>query len=123
MAGVEGLGFEDGLATLCEFTIESLLLAIRTLEIAPKAIILAGGGRQNTHLVNRMRAKLDAGVQLYQSEDLGWRGGAIEAEAFAYVAVRSQRGLPISYPGTTGVPRPLTGGKLNTPSAPDGSGF
>jgi anhydro-N-acetylmuramic acid kinase len=117
LAGVEGLGFEDGLATLCEFTLESLLLAIRMSGVVPKAVALAGGGRQNVYLVKRLREKLDLQTQLYLSEDLGWRGGAIEAEAFAYMAVRSQRSLPISFPATTGVSQPLTGGRLNIPSA------
>ncbi|WKL56416.1 anhydro-N-acetylmuramic acid kinase [Asticcacaulis sp. ZE23SCel15] len=117
LAGVDGLGFEDGLATLCEFTLESLLLAIRMSGVAPKAVVLAGGGRQNAYLVNRLRTKLDLRTQLYLSEDLGWRGGAIEAEAFAYMAVRALRSLPISYPTTTGVPQPLTGGRVNIPSA------
>ena len=49
------------------------------------------------------------------AEDLGWRGGAIEAEAFAYMAARSLKGLPISFPGTTGVKAPLTGGKVSYP--------
>lgn len=116
LAGVEGLGFEDGLATLCEFTLDSLLLAIRSSGVAPKAVILAGGGRENTHLVNRLRAGFDSKTQVYLSEDLGWRGGAIEAEAFAYMAARSKRALPISYPGTTGISQPLTGGRLSLPS-------
>ncbi|MDC7674656.1 anhydro-N-acetylmuramic acid kinase [Asticcacaulis machinosus] len=117
LAGVEGLGFEDGLATLCEFTLESLLMGIRLSGCAPKAVILAGGGRQNAYLVNRLRAEFNSQTQLYLSEDLGWRGGAIEAEAFAYMAVRSLRSLPISFPTTTGVSQALTGGRLNIPSA------
>jgi anhydro-N-acetylmuramic acid kinase len=47
--------------------------------------------------------------------DLGWDGDALEAQAFAFLAVRSLRGLPLTFPGTTGVPRPLTGGKVNEP--------
>ena len=48
---------------------------------------------------------------------LGWNGDAIEAEGFAYMAVRSLKGLPISFPGTTGVKRPMTGGVLHQPGA------
>jgi anhydro-N-acetylmuramic acid kinase len=48
------------------------------------------------------------------AEDAGWRGDFVEAEAFAYLAVRSLRGLPISFPMTTGVPRPMTGGALSS---------
>jgi anhydro-N-acetylmuramic acid kinase len=47
--------------------------------------------------------------------DLGWDGDALEAQAFAFLAVRSLRGLPLTFPGTTGAPRPLTGGRLNEP--------
>jgi anhydro-N-acetylmuramic acid kinase len=50
-------------------------------------------------------------------EDVGFNGDAIEAEAFAYMAVRSVKGLPISFPTTTGVPHPMPGGKLNLPEA------
>jgi anhydro-N-acetylmuramic acid kinase len=48
-------------------------------------------------------------------ETHGWRGDAVEAEAFAYLAARTARGLPISFPGTTGVPEPMTGGRIVEP--------
>ena len=47
--------------------------------------------------------------------DLGWDGDALEAQAFAFLAVRSLRGLPLTYPTTTGAPRPMTGGRLSEP--------
>jgi anhydro-N-acetylmuramic acid kinase len=50
------------------------------------------------------------------AEDVGWRGDSIEAEAFAYLAARTAQGLPISFPGTTGVPAPITGGRIVRPS-------
>ncbi len=81
--------------------------------VTPKTVVLAGGGRHNAFLVERIKASL-APARVVLAEDLGWRGGAIEAEAFAYMAARSLRGLPISFPGTTGVRTPLTGGKLFT---------
>jgi anhydro-N-acetylmuramic acid kinase len=49
------------------------------------------------------------------AEDAGWRGDFIEAEAFAYLAARSLKGLPLSLPTTTGAPQPITGGKLHRP--------
>jgi anhydro-N-acetylmuramic acid kinase len=49
------------------------------------------------------------------AEDAGWRGDFIEAEAFAYLAVRSVKGLPLSLTSTTGVPRPMPGGRLHRP--------
>jgi len=66
--------------------------------------------------VSQIRERL-APARVVAAEDLGWRGGAIEAEAFAYMAARSLKGLPISFPGTTGVRSPLTGGKLFKPQA------
>jgi anhydro-N-acetylmuramic acid kinase len=54
-------------------------------------------------------------VALQSAESLGWRGDAIEAEAFAYLAARRLRGLPISFPGTTGVAAPTIGGKIVRP--------
>ena len=57
----------------------------------------------------------ETGGKVVTAADLGWDGDALEAEAFAFLAVRSLRGLPISFPGTTGAPRPLTGGRLNEP--------
>ena len=53
-----------------------------------------------------------AGVEVVQAETLGWKGDAVEAECFAFLAVRVLRGLPISFPSTTGAPEPLRGGKL-----------
>jgi anhydro-N-acetylmuramic acid kinase len=49
-------------------------------------------------------------------EAIGWNGDAIEAQAFAYMAVRSRNGLPISFPETSGVPEPMTGGRLHKPN-------
>jgi len=60
------------------------------------------------------------GARVRTAEEAGWRGDDLEAEAFAYLAVRSRRGLPLSYPGTTGVPAPLCGGALHEPTRPTG---
>ena len=109
LATVQSLSFEDGLATLSAFTLASLLAGIRLTGVEPKTVVLAGGGRHNAFLVAQIKAAL-APAKVVLAEDLGWRGGAIEAEAFAYMAARSLRGLPISFPGTTGVKAPLTGG-------------
>lgn len=111
---VAGLSCEDGMATLSAFTLASLLAGISAVGAQPKSVILAGGGRHNAHLVGQIREAL-APATVVLAEDLGWRGGAIEAEAFAYMAARSLKGLPISFPGTTGVSAPLTGGKVSYP--------
>jgi anhydro-N-acetylmuramic acid kinase len=55
-------------------------------------------------------------MKISTTEKVGWISDAVEAQAFAYLAVRSQLGLPISFPTTTGVKEPLTGGKLSLPN-------
>jgi anhydro-N-acetylmuramic acid kinase len=55
-------------------------------------------------------------MKISTTEKVGWTSDAVEAQAFAYLAVRSQLGLPISFPTTTGVKEPLTGGKLSLPN-------
>lgn len=114
LQAIEGLPFEDGLATLSAFTLQSLLAGIALTGVTPKTVILAGGGRHNRHLVTQIAQAL-APAQVRLAEDLGWRGGALEAEGFAYMAARSLKGLPISFPGTTGVKAPLTGGRVSYP--------
>jgi anhydro-N-acetylmuramic acid kinase len=54
-------------------------------------------------------------LPVLSAEDANWRGDSIEAEAFAYLAARAAYGLPISFPGTTGVPSPMTGGRIVMP--------
>jgi anhydro-N-acetylmuramic acid kinase len=116
LEGVQGLSVEDGMATLLAFTVDSLMAGIRLVGAEPRTVILAGGGRHNLFLMSQIRKRL-APARVIPAEDLGWRGGAIEAEAFAYMAARSLKGLPISFPGTTGVKAPLTGGNLFKPRA------
>jgi anhydro-N-acetylmuramic acid kinase len=111
---VKHLSLEDGMATLSTFTLQSLLKGIEATGAQPKSIVIAGGGRHNNHLIAQLKAALlNADVRL--AEDLGWRGGAIEAEAFAYMAARRLKGLPISFPTTTGIKSPMTGGNIYTP--------
>ena len=101
----------DGAATLAAFTVGGIIQAMRFLPEKPKAWIVAGGGRLNRAFMTSLHNKLHVPVILI--EELGLNGDAIEAEAFAYMAVRSLKGLPISFPYTTGVPKPMTGGRLN----------
>lgn len=114
LQAIEPLSFEDGMATLSAFTLQSLLAGIELTGVTPKTVVLAGGGRHNRHLVAQLHEAI-APAKVILAEDLGWRGGALEAEGFAYMAVRSLKGLPISFPGTTGVKAPLTGGVLTRP--------
>ncbi len=107
---VRGLTAADGAATLTAFTARSVALA-RAHFPAPACIwIVCGGGRHNPCLMDALQECLDAPV--ISAEKAGWRGDEIEAEAFAFLAVRSLRGLPLSVPSTTGVPHPCLGGRL-----------
>ena len=104
-----GLTFEDGAATLTAFSARAVAFAIEHLPEPPARLIACGGGRHNPALMEALREAVPCGV--VTAEDVGWRGDSIEAEAFAFLAVRSRRGLAISWPETTGVPMPLTGGR------------
>jgi anhydro-N-acetylmuramic acid kinase len=113
MTPVEGLSLEDGAATLVAFTAETVALAVRAAAEVPKMMIAAGGGRLNPVLMAAITAR--AGAPVINAEALGWRGDSIEAEAFAYLAARTMHRLPISFPGTTGVKAPMTGGRIVWP--------
>lgn len=105
------LSTEDGASTLAAFTAESIARSRDFLPEQPGKWIVSGGGRLNKTVMKLLQEKLGAPVT--SIDTLGLNGDAIEAEAFAYLAVRSLRGLPISFPSTTGAPRPMTGGRLN----------
>ena len=107
-AAVERLSDADGAATLVAFTVEATAAALRHVAEAPKRWLVAGGGRRNPVLMRRLSERL--GVSVEPVEAIGYDGDATEAQCFAYLAVRSRRGLPLSFPTTTGVPTPMTGG-------------
>ena len=108
-----GLAAADGAATLTAFTAASVNEAIDRLPARPRRLIVAGGGRHNPTLLRMIGER--TGLVPEPSDALGWNGDAMEAEGFAYMAVRTLRGLPISFPGTTGVATPLTGGVVSRP--------
>jgi len=110
---LDALSVEDGAATLTAFTARCLSRALDHIPEPPKSWIVAGGGARNPSLIRALEDALPGCVMA--AADLGWRGDFIEAQAFAFLAVRSLRGLPITFPGTTGVPQPLTGGSLIQP--------
>ncbi|MHA1114429.1 MAG: anhydro-N-acetylmuramic acid kinase [Alphaproteobacteria bacterium] len=103
----------DGAATLTAFTAASVALAVDHLPASPRRWIVTGGGRHNPTLMAALRERLAA--EVVAAEALRWNGDALEAQAFAYLAVRGLRGLPLTFPSTTGAPRPLTGGTLHRP--------
>lgn len=108
-----GLSFYDGCATLTAFSARAVAAGVARLAETPARVIACGGGRHNPTLMGQLRAVLPCPV--LPAEAVGWRGDFLEAEAFAFLAVRSLRGLPLSWPGTTGVPAPQTGGVLTRP--------
>jgi anhydro-N-acetylmuramic acid kinase len=109
-AMADGLSLEDGAATLTAFTAGCVGRGLDLLPDRPTRLIVCGGGRKNPALMDALRSR--ARVEPILAEAVGWRGDAIEAECFALLAVRTLRGLPISFPTTTGVPVQMTGGKL-----------
>jgi len=89
---------------------EAISGSIDTLPVRPRMWLLAGRGAHNVTLVDALRGMVAEPV--YLAEEMGWSADHLEAEAFAYLAVRSLRRLPLSFPGTTGVKQPTTGGRL-----------
>lgn len=106
-----GLAAADGAATLTAFTAETVALGIRQLPDRPRRLLVVGGGRHNPTMLRMIGER--TGLAPEPADALGWNGDAVEAEGFAYMAVRALGGLPISFPGTTGVPEPLTGGVIH----------
>ena len=108
-----GASAADGAATLTQFTAAAVARARDFLPNPPRRWLVTGGGRLNGCLMAALAQALNSEVE--PVEAVGWRGDVLEAQAFAFLAVRSLRGLPLSLPGTTGVPRPLSGGVLHRP--------
>lgn len=112
---VADLSLEDAAATLTAFAAQAVALGVARCSEQPKEIVVCGGGRHNPVLLAAIRARV--GVPVSTAEDKGWRGDSIEAEAFAFLAARCRLGLPISFPGTTGVSAAMTGGQIVEPGA------
>jgi anhydro-N-acetylmuramic acid kinase len=105
-----GLSLEDGAATLTEMTAAAVAAATRHFPAPVEQWLVTGGGRHNPALMEALGRRLKVAVR--PVEAVGWHGDALEAQAFAYLAVRSLEGLPLSLPSTTGVPQPCRGGHL-----------
>ncbi len=112
-APLEGMSLEEGAMTLTSFTAFAVSKANLFFPVPPKQWIVCGGGVRNPTLMAEFQKRLSG--EVLSAEDLGWSSDYMEAEAFAYLAVRSIRGLPLTFPGTTGVGAPLTGGVLHKP--------
>lgn len=114
---LEGLSAPDKLATLTKFTVQAIMRAHEWFPQAPNTMIVSGGGAKNPIMMAHLQTVSSIVPQI--ASDLGWDDVFIEANAFAYLAARHLRGLPISYPGTTSVPEPMTGGEIAHPRGRD----
>lgn len=103
----------DGAATLTKMIAFGVANSLKFFPKKPLHLYVTGGGRHNNTLMRCLADLL--GLPVSTVDDLGWSGDGLEAEAFAYLAVRSRLGLPLSVPGTTGVKEPVTGGKFYRP--------
>lgn len=111
---MQGLSLPDAAATLTEFTARAVALGAERLPEPPSRWLVCGGGRHNPTLMRALRSALG----VCEATDLhNLRGDFIEAEAMAFLAARSVRGLPLTFPRTTGVATPTAGGRLSRPRA------
>jgi len=105
-----GLSPEDGAATLTAFVAAAVGRGLDLLPVRPKQIVVCGGGRKNPTLMRDLNHR--AAVEAISADEVGWRGDAIEAEAFAFLAARALAEKPVSFPATTGVIAPTLGGRI-----------
>lgn len=108
------LQFADGAATLTAFTAAAIARIVPLLPKPPRSWIICGGGTRNLTMLRMLRERL-APASVEVADTLGWSSDAIEAQAFGFLAARGLKGLPLSYPSTTGVPMPMTGGMIARP--------
>ncbi len=111
-AGLDALSPADGAATLTAFLAACVAAAARHLPEPPRRWLVTGGGRRNPAVMQALAASLP-GVPVAPVDAVGWDGDALEAQAFGVLAARVARGLPLTFPGTTGAPRPLPGGRIH----------
>jgi anhydro-N-acetylmuramic acid kinase len=112
--GLPEMSVADGAATLSALTAASVARVVPRLPQPPKAWIVAGGGARNPTLMKMLAARL-APATVETADAIGWSSQSIEAQAFAYLAVRTLNGLPITFPRTTGAPKAMTGGVVVRP--------
>lgn len=105
----------DGAATLVECTAAAVALGAENFPAAAGLWLISGGGRHNPAIMAALSRQLATEVRAVDT--LGWNGDALEAQAFGYLAVRALRRLPLSFPGTTGVSSPISGGRHFAPTA------
>ena len=113
-----GLTLEDGAATLTDFTAsiigQELTYIIKNSYQKIKEVLICGGGRKNKVLLKKIKENLSSNISLKLIDDYNVNGDFVESQAFAYLAVRTVKNLPISFPGTTGCKHPSLGGRYIT---------
>lgn len=109
---LEGLSLEDGAATATAFIADSIIKAIKDFIIEqPQKIIVCGGGAKNPTLMRFLRQR-SGDIEVCCAEDCGYVSQAVEAQAFAFLAVRRCNQMPTSYPFTTGAATEVIGGEV-----------
>lgn len=111
MPDVTRYSLEDGARTLAYVSAKAIFTSLRHVGEMPKTLIIAGGGRHNAVIMEDLAALAkEHGAKVYKADDFGFDGDAMEAEAWAYLAIRALKDLPLTFPGTTGVKEPVSGG-------------
>ena len=112
-AGLDAMNTADGAATLTALSAASVAAVLPFLPAKPTKLIVAGGGAHNATLLRMLGNR--TGIETVPADKVGWSIDDIEAQAFGFLAVRALKGLPLSFPTTTGVPQPMTGGVVVPP--------
>ena len=108
---LNNLKVKDGASTLCYLVVETIVRAFKHFKKKPEICIISGGGRNNKFLIELINKRLKK-IKIILSDDYNWDGDSIEAYAFAYLSVRRLLNLPITFPKTTGIKKPLIGGRI-----------
>jgi anhydro-N-acetylmuramic acid kinase len=119
---LDNLSLQDACRTLEAFTADMIVKSLDLVPVdIPRYWILAGGGWHNPiikeRLVSQLLAKYGSDMTVATADEAGWNGEAMEAQIFSYLAVRSIKDLPLSVPGTTNVPMPISGGVVHYPAS------
>lgn len=110
--GLDGLSIANGAATLSKLTASAIVASAKQQAQMPETFIIAGGGARNKEIMRYIREGVGNHAQVITADQAGFDTDMMEAEAWAYLAVRSLKGLPLTFPTTTGCNEPVTGGVL-----------
>ena len=116
LAALSSLPLPDALATLAAITVTATVRSLAFLPRMPRTLVVGGGGQHNRTVIGGLRQAFDG--EVHRADDLGLPGDLLEAELVAFLAVRHRRGLPTTFPSTTGVDAPCCGGRtVRAPSS------